>query len=257
MEGLITIRILLLLALPVPLLAMSRFAALAGRTTPCGELACQKDSMLRTLTTRVVSCTLRAAPPPAPSGGGKKGKKDITPLWDVVLADTVLFPEGGGQPADCGTVGGVPCTRVDNVDGVAVHALSLPFEAGIEVEVEVDFARRWDHATQHSAQHLITALALKKWGVPTVSWGLGLWAGAEEAGGGGAESSGGGGGGASFLELGTPSLDAAAVAELEEEVNEAIRGATTVAPSWHPAADVSEFDQPSKPTAVSITFFFS
>ena len=30
----------------------------------------------------------------------------------VVLADTILYPEGGGQPSDRGTVGGVPVRDV-------------------------------------------------------------------------------------------------------------------------------------------------
>jgi Ser-tRNA(Ala) deacylase AlaX len=58
---------------------------------------------------RVVSCAPRAtaAEPKgkakkAPNGGGAAKF-----LFDVVLADTVLFPEGGGQPSDTGTVGGV------------------------------------------------------------------------------------------------------------------------------------------------------
>ena len=32
-------------------------------------------------------------------------------LWEARLQDTLLFPEGGGQPWDTGTVGGVPVSQ--------------------------------------------------------------------------------------------------------------------------------------------------
>ena len=51
----------------------------------CGALRCQKDSYCRSLTTTVVSCT--------PSVEDDSGHG----LYTVQLADTVLFPEGGGQ----------------------------------------------------------------------------------------------------------------------------------------------------------------
>jgi Ser-tRNA(Ala) deacylase AlaX len=77
-------------------------------------------------------------------------------LFDVVLEDTVLFPEGGGQPSDRGTVGGVECVAVENVDGIAVHVVTAPLEEGSQVDVQVDWNRRWDHCTQHSMQATIS-----------------------------------------------------------------------------------------------------
>ena len=50
----------------------------------CGSLRCQRDSFARNLSTVVVSCEKSQA----------KGKNDS---YEVVLEDTVLFPEGGGQ----------------------------------------------------------------------------------------------------------------------------------------------------------------
>ena len=105
-------------------------AVTPASSTPvrCGELLCQKDSYARTLDTVVVSCEPKTAQEAA-AKGKKKGGAESAPaeqLWDVVLGNTVIFPEGGGQPSDCGTVGGVPCLRVDNVDGLAKHVLTAP-----------------------------------------------------------------------------------------------------------------------------------
>ena len=65
-------------------------------------LACQKDSYLKELTTRVKSiekCSI------------KLSKKEKIDGFEVILEDTVLFPEGGGQPDDRGTIAGMPVTR--------------------------------------------------------------------------------------------------------------------------------------------------
>ena len=187
--------------------------AVAPMATPvrCGELLCQRDSYARAVSTVVVSCEPRAAAAAAAAPGRKKGKGAAVPPpplpeWEVVLGDTVLFPEGGGQPSDAGTVGGVQCSRVDNVDGLARHVLSAPLEPGTAVDVVLDWPRREDNMAQHSAQHLLTAIALRKWGYDTTSWGLG------DA--------------TSFLELGTPEFTPLMMAELEAEANEAVKAGT-------------------------------
>src|SRR5512138_1354868 len=74
----------------------------------------------------------------------------------IVLADTILFPEGGGQPADHGTVEGVRVRDVQTRGAEIRHYV----EAGVptrHVRVELDWARRFDHMQQHTAQHLLTA----------------------------------------------------------------------------------------------------
>ncbi len=53
-------------------------------------LACNRDARLRQLRTEVLACT-------AVDGG-----------FRVQLEDSVLYPEGGGQPADHGWIDGVP-----------------------------------------------------------------------------------------------------------------------------------------------------
>ena len=163
-----------------------------------GALACQRDSYLRDLTTKVISCEAAA---------GGKG-------YEVVLADTVLFPEGGGQPDDAGSIAGIRVTAMKRARGTAVHVLPEPLDVGAEVKVEVDWARRLDNMMQHSAQHLLTALAITKWDVPTTSWNLG-----EDR---------------SFLHLATPlkKFGADKVAELEAAANDAIVAGLPMTPRW-------------------------
>ncbi|GMF54331.1 unnamed protein product [Phytophthora fragariaefolia] len=85
---------------------------------------------------------------------------------------------GGGQPWDTGNINGVPVDQVYVKDGRCVHRVpakdgeKAPFVAGQEVVANVDWARRFDHMQQHSAQHLFSAIA-EKYGYDTTTWSLG------------------------------------------------------------------------------------
>ena len=98
------------------------------------------------------------------------GEEDGRPF--VILEDTVLYPEGGGQPCDYGTIEGVGVDDVRKVDGAVRHYLETPV-AEAEVRVLLDWRRRYDHMQQHTAQHLLSALFLERHGWPTTSFHLG------------------------------------------------------------------------------------
>lgn len=121
---------------------------------------------LSQFTTRVVSC--RAAEL-RPEGGGEPVHG-----FQVVLEDTILFPEGGGQvragsepgwagpgraggtdipcpqPDDRGLIGDVPVLRVTRRGSEAVHFVPAALEPGAEVLLSLDWERRFDHMQQHS-----------------------------------------------------------------------------------------------------------
>jgi misacylated tRNA(Ala) deacylase len=173
-------------------------------------VACQRDSKLRTLQTTVTACHEQPLPEPA-AGGSKKKKKGSNPpkRWLVELADTVLFPEGGGQPSDTGAIGGVRCASVHRTaDGVVEHVMEGPLEVGAAMEVVVDWDRRFDHMQQHSSQHLISAVALAKWGIKTLSWELGTQS--------------------VTVELDVPADKADVLTELEAAVNSHVREAAAI-----------------------------
>jgi alanyl-tRNA synthetase len=90
----------------------------------------------------------------------------------VVLSRTAFYPEGGGQPADRGTLGGAAVVDVRDVDGEVLHLLAGPAPRG-RVSGEVDWARRLDHMQQHHGQHLLSAAFEKALGARTVSFHLG------------------------------------------------------------------------------------
>ncbi|GAA6048506.1 hypothetical protein JCM3770_006527 [Rhodotorula araucariae] len=160
-----------------------------------GMLACQRDPLASSLETEVVRCDKVAPAPPAAAFKGGKGKKGAVPApatevqqpqqdeWEIELLDTVLFPEGGGQPSDTGRlvplVGGqtgeqapVVVRQVVRRNLDAVHFVSAPLKVGTKVRAEVDMQRRMDHQDQHTGQHLLSAVFEHVYGLDTLSWSL-------------------------------------------------------------------------------------
>jgi len=90
----------------------------------------------------------------------------------AILADTILYPEGGGQPGDRGTLGDAPVIDVQRVGGLVRHYLERPIPLG-PVTVILDWRRRFDHMQHHTAQHLLTAIADDRFGWPTTAFHLG------------------------------------------------------------------------------------
>ncbi|CAD7090231.1 unnamed protein product [Hermetia illucens] len=125
---------------------------------------CQEDSFLKEFVGKVVSCE------PVKTAEDSKETE-----YKVILDDTILFPEGGGQPFDYGTLDGKPVKSVIRVGSEAVHFVEMtePFQIGQKVKQIVDWPRRMDHMQQHSGQHLITALFSREFGFETQSWWLG------------------------------------------------------------------------------------
>ncbi len=115
----------------------------------------ENDSYLTRFTARVLSCAQ-----------GKKG-------YDVTLDQTAFFPEGGGQPYDTGTLGGVQVLEVHDRGGQIVHTCAAPLEVGSQVEGIVDWERRLDHMQQHSGEHIVSGLAHAKYGCDNVGFHMG------------------------------------------------------------------------------------
>ena len=154
-------------------------------------LACQRDSEIREFTTEVIDCI------PNPEGG----------FW-IELRDTILYPEGGGQPADHGWLDQEPVTDVQKQpDGRVLHQVAHARSPG-PVHVRVDWERRFDHMQQHTGQHLLTAMVLKQFGMETLSFHLGEIE--------------------SHIELDGPPADDSMRLELETAVNDEIHAARSV-----------------------------
>lgn len=86
----------------------------------------------------------------------------------IVLDRTAFYPTSGGQPHDTGTLNDVAVIDVTDDGERVIHVLATPIAAG-PVRGVVDAQRRLDHMQQHSAQHLLSALADDLFGWTTLS----------------------------------------------------------------------------------------
>ena len=93
--------------------------------------------------------------------------------WLVTLDRTAFYPEGGGQPADHGTLGGAKVTDVHEKEEVILHTCDRPLEAGAEVTGRIDWERRFDHMQQHSGEHIISGILCADYHCDNVGFHMG------------------------------------------------------------------------------------
>ena len=113
------------------------------------------DPFLQEFTATVLSCE-------AAKGG-----------FAVTLDRTAFYPEGGGQPADHGTLGGAHVTDVHEKGGVIFHTCDQAVETGSTVTGTLDWARRFDHMQQHSGEHIISGILCADYHCDNVGFHLG------------------------------------------------------------------------------------
>lgn len=97
---------------------------------------------------------------------GKKG-------WDICLDQTAFYPEGGGQPYDTGTLGGLKVLEVHQREGHVVHTCQAPLEVGSQVEGSIDWPRRFDLMQHHSGEHIVSGIAHRRFGCDNVGFHMG------------------------------------------------------------------------------------
>ncbi|KAL1606444.1 hypothetical protein SLS60_003848 [Paraconiothyrium brasiliense] len=155
-----------------------------------GALSCQKDSYLQALETEVISCEEYVR---TEANGKSKSKKstDLSKIqgdenatsnqtWMIEFADSVLFPEGGGQHTDHGSVtplgeitsNVIPIKNVKRHGLRCIHFSPTPLKVGTTVRQTIDYPRRWDLMQQHTGQHLLSAI-MHSMELPTLGWSMG------------------------------------------------------------------------------------
>ena len=171
-----------------------------SRSRVVGDLACQRDSYLRTIDSEVISCVEWS--PPKTNGSKKSSKNGASAnepekFYLIEFQDSVLFPEGmsskhvtllppltllgGGQPTDHGTLLPLssPSAEPIKINSIQRQGLQCvyhspqPLDPGTRVRQDVDFKRRWDHMQQHTGQHLLSAIMDKYENLESVGWGMG------------------------------------------------------------------------------------
>ena len=115
-----------------------------------------RDPELRAFTAQVIAC--------AEKDGGR---------YAVELDRTAFFPEGGGQGADHGTLGGANVLDVHDSHGAITHLTDGALPVGATVEGRIDAVRRLDMTQQHSGEHIFSGLVHRLFGYDNVGFHIG------------------------------------------------------------------------------------
>lgn len=114
-----------------------------------------QDAFTRTFTAVVTSCVQ---------------EKD---RWAVTLDRTAFYPEGGGQPADHGTLGGAAVLDVREKNEEIIHFCDEKVDIGAVVDGVIDWERRFDFMQQHSGEHIVSGILCGRFGCDNVGFHIG------------------------------------------------------------------------------------
>lgn len=117
-----------------------------------------QDSHLSGFEAEVISCEPME---------GEKGR------YEIVLDQTAFFPEGGGQYADHGSLGGAEVLDVQERDGQVFHITDRPLEPGMSVKGQLDWEERFMKMQQHTGEHIVSGLVHGRFGYNNVGFHLG------------------------------------------------------------------------------------
>ena len=93
--------------------------------------------------------------------------------YAVILDQTAFYPEGGGQAADTGLLGGVRVLDVRERDGVIVHFCEGSLAVDAQVEGIIDYDLRFDRMQQHTGEHIVSGLINARWGFHNTGFHMG------------------------------------------------------------------------------------
>ena len=110
------------------------------------------DSHLREFEASVLSC--------------EESKKGFL----LELDRTAFFPEGGGQPADTGTIGEARVLDVHEKDGRILHLADRPLPTGERFACRIDWEQRYRRMQNHSGEHIVSGLVYREFGFDNVGF---------------------------------------------------------------------------------------
>lgn len=115
----------------------------------------EQDSFCREFTATVLSCEQQGD------------------TYAVVVDRTAFFPEGGGQAADGGTLGGIEVLDVQCVGDEIIHTVAAPLAVGQTVTGSLDWDTRFLRMQKHTGEHIVCGIIHRLYGYENVGFHLG------------------------------------------------------------------------------------
>lgn len=97
-------------------------------------------------------------------------KKDE--LYDIILDQTLFFPEEGGQTCDQGTLNDVKVHDVQIIDQEIHHYVNDPLKG--KIIGKIDFKHRYTNMQNHSGEHILSGLVKEMFGFDNSGFHLSL-----------------------------------------------------------------------------------
>lgn len=92
----------------------------------------------------------------------------------IELDETIFFPEGGGQPCDLGSISGFQVVDVKEKGDKIFHIIKIndsdmdasenKLSPGLEVELKIDWERRFDNMQRHCGEHILSGIFYREYG---------------------------------------------------------------------------------------------
>lgn len=95
-----------------------------------------------------------------------------TVVYQVVLDQTLFFPEEGGQSPDKGVLGGANVLDVQIKDDIITHTIDKPLEVGETVHGMIHWKHRFSNMQQHSGEHIFSGTVNRLYGFDNVGFHL-------------------------------------------------------------------------------------
>ena len=104
--------------------------------------------------------------------------------FDIILNQTLFFPEEGGQSPDMGILGGYRVVDVQIKNGVITHTVETSagdccetekeaeLAAGVHVHGKIDWQHRFYNMQQHSGEHIFSGIVHSRFGFENVGFHL-------------------------------------------------------------------------------------
>lgn len=104
--------------------------------------------------------------------------------FDIILNQTLFFPEEGGQSPDMGILGGYRVVDVQIKNGVITHTVDTSADdccevekeaelaAGVHVQGKIDWQHRFYNMQQHSGEHIFSGIVHSRFGFENVGFHL-------------------------------------------------------------------------------------
>ena len=94
-------------------------------------------------------------------------------IYKIILNQTAFFPEGGGQSADTGIIGGSKISNVQIINDEIIHFSDLPIKIGATVNCTIDWEQRFHRMQNHSGEHIVSGIVHTLYGYDNVGFHMG------------------------------------------------------------------------------------